>query len=248
MNCYRISPACLPPGTLLLAEWNERTHLVRVEDGILESLQPLARGSELVLTDPVTRRRLDRLVIGDAVPCPAKEPRGLVVWFTGLSGSGKSTLCRMLAAALAGRGTSVHVLDGDEMRRTICRGLGYSKPDRDENIRRIGFLAASLVRRGEVALVAAISPYRATREEVRQCAGRFIEVWVNAPLEVCEQRDAKGLYAAARAGRLDHFTGVHDPYEPPLHAEVECRTDRDSPEQCLDQVLCAVEAAGILRG
>jgi len=232
-----------------MAEWGTQTHLVQViAEGVLESLHPLQPGVALTLQDPWDGMGQSCVEVRESIPCPTSEPdstsklNGFAVWFTGLSGSGKSTLCRMLAAELGGRGVRPVVLDGDEVRRTICRGLGYSREDRDENIRRIGFVASSLVRRGEVVLVAAIAPYRAVRSEVRRRVGRFVEVYVNAPLAVCEERDAKGLYAAARAGRLTNFTGIDAPYEAPLAAEVECRTDRDSPELCVAQVLRAVEA------
>jgi adenylylsulfate kinase len=140
---------------------------------------------------------------------------GITVWFTGLSGAGKSTIATELAKILRRQGYKVEVLDGDIVRKSLTRDLGYSRADRDENIRRIGFVADLLTRNGVIVLVSVISPYRDVREEVRQEIGNFIEVYVKAPLEVCEQRDVKGLYKRARAGEIRGFTGIDDPYEPP---------------------------------
>jgi adenylylsulfate kinase len=169
--------------------------------------------------------------------------RGLTVWFTGLSASGKTTLCSAVYERLEVLGYRLEVLDGDAVRQQLCKGLGYSREDRDENIRRIGFVAGMLTRHGVIALVAAISPYRGTRGEVRASIGSFVEVYVNAPLEVCEQRDPKGLYRKARAGELRGFTGIDDPYEEPLHPDVECRTDREELEESVNKVLAAIERA-----
>lgn len=165
---------------------------------------------------------------------------GLAVWFTGLSSSGKTTLSRAVYDLLADSGQRAEILDGDAVRRELCKELGFSKQDRDENIRRIGFVADLLARNGVIVLVSAISPYREIRQEVRNRIGRFIEVYVNAPLAVCEQRDAKGLYRRARAGELKCFTGIDDPYEPPLHPEVVCRTDIESVEESAQKVLTAI--------
>lgn len=170
----------------------------------------------------------------------SRTSTGITVWFTGLSGSGKTTLARALEAELVARGHDVEVLDGDLMRQHVCKGLGYSKEDRDENIRRIGFVAGLLTRHGVVVVTAAISPYRDIRDEVRRNIGSFIEVYANAPLEVCEQRDLKGLYKKARAGQIRGFTGIDDPYEPPLAPEVECRTDLETVEESLGKILRAV--------
>src|SRR5216684_1447997 len=153
---------------------------------------------------------------------------GLAVWFTGLSSAGKSTISRALYERLWARGHKVELLDGDVVRQHLSKGLGFSKEDRDENIRRIGFIAELLTRNGVIVLVAAISPYREVREQVRDRIGSFIEVYVHAPLEVCEQRDLKGVYRRARAGELGNVTGVNDPYEPPAAPDVECRTDRET--------------------
>jgi adenylylsulfate kinase len=166
---------------------------------------------------------------------------GLTVWFTGLSSAGKTTLSKAVCERLSGMGCKVEMLDGDAMRLRLCKGLGFSKEDRDENIRRIAFVAHLLTRNGVIALVSAISPYRAVREEARAEIGRFVEVFVNAPLDVCEQRDVKGLYRKARAGQLRGFTGIDDPYEPPLAPELECRTDKESLAESVEKVLRCVE-------
>lgn len=173
--------------------------------------------------------------------------RGVTVWLTGLSGAGKTTIARALEEELRARGRRVEVLDGDVIRQNLTRGLGFSKEDRDENIRRIGFVAHLLTRNGVIVLVAAISPYREVREEVRRRIGDFVEVYVNAPLEVCEQRDVKGLYRRARAGEISHFTGIDDPYEPPPAPEVECRTDRETVEESVRKVLSKLAELGYIR-
>ncbi len=172
--------------------------------------------------------------------------RGVAVWFTGLSAAGKTTLSQLVEQELRGRGYRVEVLDGDMVRQNLTRGLGFSKADRDENIRRIGFVAHLLARNGVIVLVAAISPYREIRDEVRQRIGDFVEVYVNAPLEVCEQRDTKGLYRKARAGELKGFTGIDDPYEPPLKPEVECHTDREQVAESAGKVLRALRESGYI--
>ena len=151
--------------------------------------------------------------------------RGVTVWFTGLSGAGKTTISEAVEKTLRSHGYKVEPLDGDIVRQNLTKGLGFSKADRDENIRRIGFVAQLLSRNGVVVLVSAISPYREIRDEVRGRIGDFVEVFVNAPLETCEERDIKGLYKKARAGEIKGFTGIDDPYEAPLKPEVECRTD-----------------------
>src|SRR5262245_10009724 len=156
---------------------------------------------------------------------------GAIVWFTGLSGAGKTTIATRVYEELVARQIRAEVLDGDVMRQHICRGLGFSREDRIENMRRLGFVAHLLARNGVVALVSAVSPYRDTREEIRRGASvQFVEVYVSAPLEVCERRDPKGLYRRARAGELRQFTGIDDPYEPPLEPEIVCSTDRETIE------------------
>ena len=167
---------------------------------------------------------------------------GLTIWFTGLSGAGKTTLNRAVSERLTGCGLSVESLDADVVRKAICRDLGFSKEDRDENIRRIGYVANLLTRHGVIALVSAISPYRAVRDELRSSIGDFVEIYVNASVETCELRDVKGLYRKARGGELPGFTGIDDPYEPPLHPEVECRTDRETVEESVEKIMTYLEA------
>ena len=165
------------------------------------------------------------------------EQRGVTIWFTGLSGAGKTTICQAVEKELRSQGLKVEVLDGDIIRENLTKGLGFSKEDRDENIRRIGFVAHLLTRNGVIVLVSAISPYRAVREEVRARVGNFVEVYVSTPLEVCEERDVKGLYKQARAGQIKQFTGIDDPYEPPVAPEIECKTQQETLEQSVNKVL-----------
>lgn len=166
---------------------------------------------------------------------------GAVVWLTGLSGAGKSTIACAAEAELIGQGIPVEVLDGDAIRQHFSRDLGFSKQDRDENVRRAGYIAGLLARHGVVVLVALISPYRAGRNEVREQIENtgvlFLEVYVNAPLDVCATRDPKGLYGKARRGEIRSFTGLDDPYEPPFSPDVECHTDRESVETSTQRVL-----------
>ncbi len=169
------------------------------------------------------------------------DPQGLTVWLTGLSGAGKTTLSAAVYQLFFARGRRVELLDGDEIREFLSKGLSFSKPDRDENIRRIGYIAELLTRHGVVTLVSVISPYRCARDAVRARIPNFIEVYVNAPLAVCESRDVKGLYRKARAGQIKCFTGIDDPYEPPLHPEVECRTDLESVSESAAKVISAID-------
>ena len=170
-------------------------------------------------------------ILGDAYP--PRLHQGVCVWFTGLSGSGKSTTADVLTALLLERGRQVTVLDGDVVRTMLSKGLGFSREDRDMNIRRIGYVAAEIVRHGGLVICAAVSPYRATRDEARAMAGadRFVEVFVDTPLEECERRDIKGIYAQARRGEIKNFTGISDPYEPPLKPELTLTTVGHTPEQ-----------------
>ncbi len=174
------------------------------------------------------------------------QQRGVTVWFTGLSGAGKTTITTAVEKELRARGSDIEILDGDIVRENLTKGLGFSKEDRDENIRRIGFVSNLLTRHGVIVLVSAISPYRAIREEVREKIGDFVEVFVNAPLAVCEERDVKGLYKRARAGEIKNFTGISDPYEPPANPEVECRTDLETLEESVAKVIGALEKMGYL--
>jgi adenylyl-sulfate kinase len=176
------------------------------------------------------------------------EDRGCCLWFTGLSGAGKSTIANLVVAELVGRGQRVELLDGDEVREHLSKGLGFSKEDRDENIRRIGYVAKLLARNGVVAVTAAISPYRAVRDEVRSWIGdAFVEIHVATPIEECEARDVKGLYAKARAGEIPEFTGVSDPYEPPERPEVRLETSGRKPEESAAEVLVWLHAHGFAR-
>jgi adenylylsulfate kinase len=171
---------------------------------------------------------------------------GVTVWFTGLSGAGKTTISSGVSRELQARGLKVEILDGDIIRQHLTKGLGFSRADRDENIRRIGFVSHLLTRNGVIVLVSAISPYRETRDQVRQQIGNFVEVYVSTPLEVCEQRDVKGLYKRARAGEIKNFTGIDDPYEPPLFPEVECRTDLETLDESISKVLAFLKRLGYL--
>lgn len=176
---------------------------------------------------------------------------GFVLWFTGLSGAGKSTLAAHIAPLLESRGKNVEVLDGDEIRAHLSQGLGFTKDDRDMNVRRIGFVATLLARNECAAITAAISPYAAIRAECRQrtegSGARFVEIWVNAPLEVVEKRDTKGLYAKARAGLIKHFTGVSDPYEAPEAPEVTVCTGEETVEESIAKILAFLESEGLVR-
>lgn len=169
---------------------------------------------------------------------------GFTVWFTGMSGAGKSTIPRLLEQRLRSQGAKVEVLDGDVVRTHLSRGLGFSKEDRDENIRRIGFVCELLSRNGVIAIAAAISPYRAVREEVRGRIPNFVEVYVQCPLEVLAGRDVKGLYKKALAGEVAQFTGISDPYEPPLAPEVTIDSSTETPEQSLERIWAALENLG----
>jgi len=169
---------------------------------------------------------------------PPRHRRGVCIWFTGLSGSGKSTTAGILATRLLEYGREATVLDGDVVRTHLSKGLGFSKEDRDTNIRRIGFVASEIARHGGLVICAAISPYRATRNDVRNMVGDgFIEVFVDTPLEVCEERDTKGLYAKARRGEIKGFTGIDDPYEEPESAEIILNTTEYTPEENVNQLI-----------
>jgi adenylyl-sulfate kinase len=167
--------------------------------------------------------------------------RGFTVWFTGLSCSGKTTVSRKVAEELIERGMKVEVLDGDVVRTNLSKGLGFSKEDRDTNIKRIGFVCKLLSRNGVVAIGAAISPYRATRDYNRKEIGDFIEVYCKCPIEVCIERDVKGLYKKALAGEISNYTGVSDPYEEPLNPEVILETDKETLEESVGKVMRKLE-------
>lgn len=209
-------------------------------------------GSFIVI-DPSTNETVAAGMIREAIPAQIRnvldefsagpriaQRRGLTVWFTGLSGSGKTTLCRTVATELLARGLQVEVMDGDVIRRYLCKDLGFSKKDRDENIRRIAFVAQLLTRNGMIVLVSAISPYRMGRDAARRAIGDFMEVYVNTPLRVCEMRDPKGLYGKARLGEIHGFTGIDDPYEAPLAPEIVCNTDAESNRKISSKIVTSV--------
>ncbi len=179
---------------------------------------------------------------------PPRHKQGVCIWFTGLSGAGKSTTAEVLAVLLQEKGRQVSLLDGDVVRTHLSRGLGFSQEDRDINIRRIGFVASEIVRHGGMAICAAISPYRATRNDVRNMVGadHFVEVFVDTPIEVCEGRDTKGLYAKARRGEIEGFTGIDDPYEAPEHPEIVVDTVNISPEASAESIVAFLSDKGFL--
>ncbi len=211
-----------------------------------------------------TQVREEYLAIGKALPSwftrpetaailqaayPPRRQQGFCVWFTGLSASGKSTTARVLAALLLARGRQVTVLDGDVVRTNLSRGLGFSREDRDTNILRIGFVASEIVRHHGAVICAAVSPYRAARDENRRLVGadKFIEVFMDTPLAVCEARDIKGLYAKARRGQLTGFTGIDDPYEEPLNSELRLETVHTSAEDNAKKILAHIQEGGFVQ-
>src|SRR3954467_14322398 len=170
------------------------------------------------------------------------DDKGFTLWFTGLSGAGKTTISKIVEEQMRDRGSRVEVLDGDVVRENLSKGLGFSKEDRDTNIRRIAFVADLLSRNGVPVITAAISPYREIRDEARELMGdRFIEVFVKASVEVCAERDVKGLYEKAFKGEIKEFTGVSDPYEPPLSPELTLDTEHDSAEEDAGKILSLLE-------
>jgi adenylylsulfate kinase len=173
--------------------------------------------------------------------------KGFTLWFTGLSGAGKTTISRVLEGHLRERGSKLEILDGDVVRENLSKGLGFSKEDRDTNIRRIAFVADLLSRNGVPVITAAISPYAEIRNEARQLMGdRFIEVYVEASVDTCAERDVKGLYAKAFAGEIKEFTGVSDPYEAPENPEFVCHTENESPEESAEKLLAYLEQRGLI--
>jgi adenylyl-sulfate kinase len=175
------------------------------------------------------------------------EDTGFCLWFTGLSGAGKTTITNVLVKELRARGSRLEVLDGDIVRENLSKGLGFSKEDRDTNIRRVAFVADLLSRNGVPVITAAISPYREIRDEARaKMDGRFIEAYVKASVEECERRDVKGLYAKARAGEIKEFTGVSDPYEAPEDPELVIDTEAQTPEESAHQIIAYLEAQGLV--
>lgn len=173
-------------------------------------------------------------------------PKAFTLWFTGLSGSGKTTLARRAEETLLERGMKVEVLDGDLVRTNLSKGLGYSKEDRDTNIRRVGFVCHLLTRNDVVAIAACISPYREVRDENRRLLGRFVEVYCKCPLEALKARDVKGLYAKAERGEIPNFTGVSDPYEEPLNPEVIVETDQETEDESAGKIIRTLELMGLI--
>ncbi len=176
----------------------------------------------------------------------ARLVKGVTVWFTGLPSSGKSTIARILERQFRKWNLKAELLDGDVIRTNLSKGLTFSKEDRDANIKRIGFVCHLLSRNEVIAMASAISPYREVRDYNRRMIGNFVEVYVKASVDECEKRDVKGLYKKARAGEIKGFTGVDDPYEEPLHAEVICDTEHESPEQSAEKVIRRLEELGYL--
>ncbi len=188
------------------------------------------------------RRQVD-VLLEDIV---ARRHEGFVLWFTGLSGAGKSTISQILLKRFRDAAAKVELLDGDEVRTHLSKGLGFSKEDRDTNIRRIGYVCELLARNGAIAMAAAISPYRAVREELRRRIPNFVEVHVDCPIPVLASRDVKGLYRKALAGEIANFTGISDPYEPPLDPEVRVDSSRETPEESADKIWSTLENLGLI--
>lgn len=172
--------------------------------------------------------------------------KGFTLWFTGMSGAGKSTISGLLEKRLRDAGARVEVLDGDVVRTNLSKGLGFTREDRDENIRRIGFVCELLSRNGVIAIAAAISPYRAVREELRARIADFVEVYVECPVEVLAERDVKGLYRKALAGEIAQFTGISDPYEPPVAPEVTIHSWQETPQASVDRIWATLERLGLI--
>jgi adenylyl-sulfate kinase len=173
--------------------------------------------------------------------------KGFTVWFTGLPGAGKSTLARLLEGKLRQLGLQAEILDGDEVRKRLTKGLGFTREDREENIRRIAYVANLLTKVGGVAIVAAISPYAQSRDEVRSEIENFVEVFVKCSLKTCIERDPKGLDAKAQRGEISHFTGISDPYEEPKNPEIIVETDQEQPDECLMKILSQLEKVDLLK-
>ena len=171
---------------------------------------------------------------------------GFTIWFTGLSGAGKSTLSEIIEQRLKERGRKVEVLDGDIVRTHLSKGLGFSREDRDTNIKRIAFVCSLLTRNGVVCISAAIAPYREAREWAREQIGNFVEVYVKCPIEVCRQRDVKGLYKLVDEGKIKGFTGVDDPYEEPEHPDLVIETDKETIEESVSRIFAKLEELGYL--
>jgi len=175
-----------------------------------------------------------------------KLRKGVTIWFTGLPSSGKSTIARLVERQLSKWQLKVELLDGDVVRTHLSKGLGFSREDRDINIKRIGFVCHLLTKNGIAAVVSAVSPYRETRDYNRRMIGNFVEVYVKTSVEICKQRDVKGLYKKASAGEIKGFTGVDDPYEEPAHPDVICETEKETPEESAQKVIQTIRELGYL--
>jgi len=178
---------------------------------------------------------------------PAQLLKGVTIWFTGLPSSGKSTIARTLERQFRKWNIKTELLDGDVIRTHLSKGLGFSKEDRDTNIKRVGFVCQLLTRNDVAAIASVISPYREIRDAARRMIGNFVEVYVKTSLQECEKRDVKGLYKKARAGEIKGFTGVDDPYEEPLHPEIICETEKETAEASAAKVIQVLEKLGYLR-
>lgn len=176
-----------------------------------------------------------------------KHNNGLTIWMTGLSGAGKSTISELLVSKIRTLDTKVEVLDGDIVRTNLSKGLGFSKKDREINLLRIAFVYRLLSRNGAIAIAAAISPYDSVRKKIRELDPSLIEIYINAPLEKCIERDVKGLYTKALSGEIQHFTGISDPYEPPEDADIEVNTDRESPDESTSKIFVWLVNNGYLK-
>ena len=172
--------------------------------------------------------------------------KGCTVWFTGLSGAGKSTVSTLLHQRLTAVGAKVELLDGDIVRTHLSKGLGFSREDRDENIRRIGFVCELLSRNGVIVIAAVISPYREARETVRARIPNFVEIFMECPMDVLVERDVKGLYKRALAGEIEHFTGVSDPYESPVSPELTIHSSQETPQQSVERVWLTLKSLGVI--
>ncbi len=191
----------------------------------------------------VTKTNSVESIETSTLPC---NYQGFTLWFTGLSGSGKTTLAQLLSEEFHKRKMKHEYLDGDIVRTNLSKGLGFSREDRDTNIKRIGFVCNLLTRNDIVAIAAAISPYQEIRDYNRDLIKRYVEVYVQCPLEICEQRDPKGLYKKARAGEIAHFTGISDPYEPPSNPEIICETDKETPQESVEKILSTLKSRGYI--
>jgi adenylyl-sulfate kinase len=183
----------------------------------------------------------------NGTPSSAGSAGGFTLWFTGLPCAGKTTLSAEVGLELKRRGCRVEVLDADALRATVCRGLGFDRKDRDENVARIGWICSMLSRHGVVSIAAVVSPYADAREQLRRTIPGFVEIYVKTPLSVCIERDVKGMYAMAMAGKLSHFTGIDDPYEEPLHPEIVVETEKSTVSECVESIIEWLEQADLLK-